>query len=132
MFVKKQLLGKGYPVVLHTATTQQIREGLVADVCFEWTAQTLKAKGIDKEVRAEFIAKRFPSHWPRVVFAGVEACLDLMRDLPIKVRMMLVPFLNKGRRKEALPDADSIREYVVGQLEHFPLDSDISETSVQG
>ncbi|MBN2125305.1 MAG: nicotinate phosphoribosyltransferase [Deltaproteobacteria bacterium] len=74
--------------MFHTATTQQIREGLVADVYFERTAQILRAKGIDREVRAEFMAKRLPSRWLWAVFAGVEECLELMKDLPVDVRMM--------------------------------------------
>jgi len=74
--------------VLHTASPQQIRDGLVTDVYFERTEQILRAKGIDKEVRAEFIAKNLPSHWPWAVFAGVEECAALLKDLPVDVRVM--------------------------------------------
>lgn len=74
--------------MLHTATAQQIKEGLVTDVYFNRTAEILKAKGINKEVRAEFMAKRFPFSWPWAVLAGVEECAALLEGLPIDVRMM--------------------------------------------
>lgn len=74
--------------MLHTASAQQIRDGLVTDVYFERTEKILKAKGIDKEVRAEFIAKGLPSNWIWAVFAGVEECVSLLKDLPVNVRVM--------------------------------------------
>ncbi len=74
--------------MLHTATVQQIKEGLVTDVYFDRTAEILKAEGIDKDVRAEFMAKRFPSKWPWAVLAGVEECAALLEGLPIDVRIM--------------------------------------------
>jgi len=74
--------------LLHTASAQQIRDGLVTDVYFERTEKILKAKGIDKEVRAEFIAKGLPSNWTWAVFAGVEECVNLLKDLPVNVRVM--------------------------------------------
>ncbi len=74
--------------MIHTATPQQIKDGLVTDVYFERTARILKEKGIDKEVKAEFIAKGLPSGWKWAVFAGVEECLELLKDLPVSVRMM--------------------------------------------
>jgi len=73
---------------LHTATPQQIKDGLVTDVYFERTEQILKAKGIDKVVRAEFIAKGLPAKWPWAIFAGVEECAALLRELPVDVRIM--------------------------------------------
>jgi nicotinate phosphoribosyltransferase len=74
--------------LLHTATAQQIKDGLVTDVYFERTEKILRAKGIDREVRAEFIAKGLPAHWPWAVFAGVEECVALLKDLPVDVRIM--------------------------------------------
>lgn len=73
---------------MHTATPQQIKDGLVTDVYFERTEQILKAKGIDKVVRAEFIAKGLPAKWPWAIFAGVEECAALLRELPVDVRIM--------------------------------------------
>jgi nicotinate phosphoribosyltransferase len=43
---------------------------------------------MDKEVRAEFIAKGFPAKWTWAVFAGVEECAELLKDLPVDVRIM--------------------------------------------
>lgn len=74
--------------MFHTASVQQIKNGLVTDVYFDRTAKILKARGIDKEVRAEFIAKGLPSNWPWAVFAGVEECAALLKDLPVDVRIM--------------------------------------------
>jgi nicotinate phosphoribosyltransferase len=74
--------------VLHTATPQQIRDGLVTDVYFERTEQILRARGVDREVCAEFVAKGLPGSWPWAVFAGVEECAALLKDLPVDVRMM--------------------------------------------
>ena len=74
--------------MLHTATSQQIRDGLVTDVYFKRTEKILRAKGIDKEVRAEFMAKGLPHEWPWAVFAGVEECHALLQDLPVNVRIM--------------------------------------------
>ena len=74
--------------MLHTADSKQIRDGLVTDVYFERTEKVLKAKGIDREVRVEFMAKGLPSDWPWAVFAGAEECLSLLKDLPVDVRIM--------------------------------------------
>jgi nicotinate phosphoribosyltransferase len=74
--------------LLHTASAQQIRDGRVTDVYFERTEKILKTKGIDKTVRAEFMAKGLPADWPWAVFAGVEECVSLLKDLPVDVRIM--------------------------------------------
>ncbi len=74
--------------MIHTATAEQIRKGLVTDVYFERTREVLKAKGIDKEVRGEFMTKRLPLNWPWAVFAGWEECAALLADLPVDVKVM--------------------------------------------
>ena len=74
--------------MLHIASNREIKEGLVSDVYFERTEKILKAKGIDKDVTVEFVAKGFPSDWPWAVFAGVEECATLLRDLPVDVRII--------------------------------------------
>lgn len=74
--------------MLHTATSEQIRKGLVTDVYFERTEKILRDKGIDKEVRAEFMAKGLPADWSWAVFAGVEECVSLLKDFPVDVRIM--------------------------------------------
>jgi len=74
--------------LLHTATSEQIRKGLVTDVYFERTEKILREKEIDKEVRAEFMAKGLPEVWSWAVFAGVEECVSLLKDLPVDVQIM--------------------------------------------
>ena len=74
--------------MIHTANSQQIRDGLVTDVYFERTAKILRAKGIDRVVTAEFLAKGFPRDYPWGVFAGLEECAALLKDLPVDVRVI--------------------------------------------
>ena len=73
---------------MHTATWKEVKEGLVTDIYFVRTKQILEAKGIDVPVRAEVVAKGLPSNWPWAVLAGVEECAELLKDLPVDVRMM--------------------------------------------
>jgi nicotinate phosphoribosyltransferase len=72
----------------HTATWKEIKEGRVTDIYFERTKKILEAKGLDLHVRAEFIAHVLPSNWPWAVLAGVEECAEVLKDLPVDVRMM--------------------------------------------
>jgi len=72
----------------HTATWKDVKNGLVTDIYFERTRKILKAKGIDVSVRAELVAKGLPSNWPWAVLAGVEECAEVLKDLPVDVRMM--------------------------------------------
>jgi len=74
--------------LIHTATWKEVKEGLITDIYFERTKQILEAKGIDVPVRAEVVAKGLPSNWPWAVLAGVEECAELLKDLPVDVRMM--------------------------------------------
>lgn len=74
--------------MIHTANSQQIRDGLVTDVYFERTQKILEAKGIDRVVTAEFQAKGFPKDYPWAVFAGLEECAALLKDLPVDVRVI--------------------------------------------
>jgi nicotinate phosphoribosyltransferase len=75
-------------LVRQTATLEEIKQGRVSDIYFERTHQILEAKGVRKRVRAEFCAKSLPQKWPWAVFAGVEECVELFRELPINVRCM--------------------------------------------
>ena len=49
--------------MFHTADPKEIKEGKLTDIYFVRTMQVLKAKKIDKWVKAEFIAKRFPEDY---------------------------------------------------------------------
>jgi nicotinate phosphoribosyltransferase len=74
--------------MFHTAEPKEILEGRITDVYFDRTLKILKAKKINKRVRAEFIAKNLPDNWPWAVLAGVEEAVYLMKNLPLKVRSM--------------------------------------------
>ncbi|MBI5197706.1 MAG: nicotinate phosphoribosyltransferase [Nitrospirae bacterium] len=74
--------------MLHTATFEEIRAGKLTDIYFVRTLQVLKAKGVNKHVKAEFIAKTFPANWEWGVFAGLEECAELFSGMKINVRAM--------------------------------------------
>jgi len=74
--------------MFHSADAKDIKDGRMTDVYFARTMQVLKAKKIDKWVKAEFIAKRFPEDYGWGVLAGIEEAADLLKDLKIAVRAM--------------------------------------------
>lgn len=74
--------------MLHSADEKDVKEGKIADVYFARTLEILKAKKIDKWVRAEFTAKKLPCEWPWAVLAGIEECVELFKNLKISVRAM--------------------------------------------
>ncbi len=74
--------------MFHTADAEEIKEGKLTDIYFVRTMQVLKAKKIDKWVRAEFIAKRFPEDYGWGVLAGIEETAELLKDLKVSVRSM--------------------------------------------
>jgi nicotinate phosphoribosyltransferase len=73
---------------MHTATWKKVKKGLVTDIYFDRTKKILKTKGIDVQVRAEFVAKGLPRDWRWAVLAGIEECCDVLQDLPVDVRLM--------------------------------------------
>ena len=72
----------------HTAAFGDVKQGRLADVYFARTLEILKKKGIDKWVRAEFIAKRLPENVPWAVFAGLEELGELVDGLNVRIRAM--------------------------------------------
>lgn len=74
--------------MFHIADPKDIKEGKYTDVYFTRTMEVLKAKKIDKRVKAEFIAKRFPEDYGWGVLAGIEETVYLLKDLPVNVRAM--------------------------------------------
>jgi len=74
--------------MLHMADFEKIRRGEVVDVYFVRTKAILEAKGIDAQVRAEFMAKNLPRDWSWAVLAGLEEVFGLLEGLDIKVRVM--------------------------------------------
>lgn len=75
-------------MALHIASLEDIRAGRVTDVYFERTRRILEAKGIEKRVRAEFVAKSLPHDWPWAVLAGVEECVTVLEGCAVNVRSM--------------------------------------------
>lgn len=75
-------------MMFHIADPEDIKAGKYTDVYFTRTMEVLKAKKIDKRVKAEFIAKRFPEDYGWGVLAGIEEVVYLLKDLPVKVRAM--------------------------------------------
>lgn len=75
-------------MALHVASLEDIRAGRVTDVYFERTRRILEAKGIEKRVRAEFVAKSLPHDWPWAVLAGVEECVAVLQGFAVNVRGM--------------------------------------------
>ena len=74
--------------MFHIADPKEIKAGKLTDVYFVRTMEVLKAKKIDKWVRAEFIAKRFPEDYGWGVLAGIEEAAYLLKDLDVNVRAM--------------------------------------------
>jgi nicotinate phosphoribosyltransferase len=74
--------------MFHTADPKDIKTGKYTDVYFTRTMEVLKAKKIDKWVKAEFIAKRFPEDYGWGVLAGIEETAHLLKDLRVSVRAM--------------------------------------------
>ncbi len=78
----------GEGTMFHIADPKDIKAGKYTDVYFSRTMEVLKARKIDKWVKAEFIAKRFPEDYGWGVLAGIEEAIYLLKDLPVKVRAM--------------------------------------------
>jgi nicotinate phosphoribosyltransferase len=81
-------LNLGESGVFHIADPKDIKDGKMTDVYFVRTMEVLKAKKIDKWVKAEFIAKRFPEDYGWGVLAGIEEAAYLLKDLKVHVRSM--------------------------------------------
>src|SRR4030066_1142827 len=104
---------------LFTADFDDIRSGRITDVYFERTIKILKAKGIDKWVKAEFIAKSLPDDGEWGVFAGLEECSRLFEGMKINVRSM--------------PEGTVFRAYhPVLEIEGMYTDFGIYETAILG
>ncbi len=74
--------------MFHIATPEEIKSGKVTDAYFVRTMEILKARRIDKRVKAEFVAKGFPAGWEWAVFAGIEEALEVLKELSVNVRAM--------------------------------------------
>ncbi len=74
--------------MFHIADPREIIEGKITDVYFERALKIIKAKKLNKKVKAEVIAKSLPENWPWTVFAGLEEAGYLLKHLPVKVRAL--------------------------------------------
>jgi len=74
--------------MFHIADPEDIKAGKYTDVYFTRTMEVLRAKKIDRRVKAEFIAKRFPEEYGWGVLAGVEEAIYLLKDLNVNARSM--------------------------------------------
>ncbi len=74
--------------MFHIAEKKDILEGRITDVYFQRTLDILKKKDVNPRVKAEFVAKNLPDKWSWAVLAGLEEVLQLLKDLPVKVRAM--------------------------------------------
>ena len=71
--------------MFHVASPEQIKAGEVLDVYFHRTMTVLEHIGMDKVVKAEFLAKSL--RWPWAVLAGIEEAAEILTNLDIKVRI---------------------------------------------
>ena len=74
--------------MFHIADPRDIKDGKMADVYFVRTMEVLKVKKIDKWVKAELIAKRFPEDYGWGVLSGIEEVAYLLENLKVTVRAM--------------------------------------------
>lgn len=74
--------------MFHIAGEKEVMEGKITDVYFNRTLQILKEKDINPWVKAEFVAKSLPEEWTWGVLAGLEEIIHLLKDLPVKIRIM--------------------------------------------
>ncbi|RMD90241.1 MAG: nicotinate phosphoribosyltransferase [Calditrichaeota bacterium] len=74
--------------MFHFALPDEIKMGKITDVYFERTREILLAEGLDKHVTAEFVVKNFPGGTNWGVLAGVEECVEVLKDLNVKVQCM--------------------------------------------
>src|SRR5689334_11032545 len=73
----------------HTASEPEIKAGEVSDVYFDRTVEILRARGLNKRVKAEIRLKSFPQpDWTFGVLAGIEEAAALLEGLPVNVSAM--------------------------------------------
>jgi len=74
--------------MFNIASPEDIKAGKVTDIYFERAINVLKAKGVNKYVKAEFVVKKFPSNYQWGIFAGLDEVLTLLEALPVTVKAM--------------------------------------------
>ena len=105
--------------MFHTATPEEILQGKITDAYFARSDQIIKAKHLNKRVKAEFVAKALPHSWQWAVLAGIEECCEIFSTLPVSVR--------------ALPEGTIFRSYEpVMEIEGLYQDFGVFETALLG
>src|SRR6266849_6067194 len=73
----------------HTASEPELKAGEVSDVYFDRTVEILRAKGLNKHVKAEIRLKSFPqTDWTFGILAGIEEAAARLEGLPVDVWAM--------------------------------------------
>ncbi|MCI0484324.1 MAG: nicotinate phosphoribosyltransferase [candidate division NC10 bacterium] len=72
----------------HCTTYDAVKAGKITDIYFARTREILKAEGLDKRVKAEFIAKNLPEDWTWAVLAGLEEVGTLADGMKVDIRAM--------------------------------------------
>jgi nicotinate phosphoribosyltransferase len=102
-----------------TAADHEIAAGAVTDVYFLRTKQVLEARGVNKHVRVEVVAKGLPAGYEWAVFAGLEDVLRLLEGCAVSV--------------EGLPEGSVFQAYQpVLSIEGRYLDFGLHETALLG
>ncbi|WP_414469775.1 nicotinate phosphoribosyltransferase [Methanobacterium sp. ACI-7] len=74
--------------MFHIAKEKEILEGNITDIYFNRTLKILEEKDIECKVKAEFVAKSLPEGWKWGVLTGLEEVINILKQLPVKVRAM--------------------------------------------
>jgi nicotinate phosphoribosyltransferase len=102
-----------------TAADHEIAAGAVTEVYFLRTKQVLEARGLNKHLRVEVVAKGLPAGYEWAVFAGLEDMLHLLEGCPVSV--------------EGLPEGSMFHSYQpVLSIEGRYLDFGLHETALLG
>ncbi|MGE0827037.1 MAG: nicotinate phosphoribosyltransferase [Candidatus Binatia bacterium] len=101
------------------ASKEEICTGAVTDVYFLRAKEVLKAKGLNKQVRVEIVAKEFPAGYEWALVAGLADVLHLLEGTEATV--------------EGLPEGSLFRPYQpVLSIEGRYLDFGLYETAILG
>jgi nicotinate phosphoribosyltransferase len=102
-----------------TASNDEVQSGAITDVYFLRTKQVLEARGLNKRVRVEVVAKGLPAGYEWAVLAGLEDALRLLERCPVSI--------------EGLPEGSIFQAYQpVLSIEGRYLDFGLHETALLG
>ncbi len=71
---------------MYIASADDIKQGKVTDVYFERALRIIKAKNLDKKVKAEISVKGLPKGYNWAVLCGLEEVLELLNGKNVNVR----------------------------------------------